>query len=59
MAGDMDFGEIDHLEHEQRFKITQEGQNVDENREKLQVGKSTFTFYFNFFFLAFRFLSIS
>ena len=35
----MDFGEINCLEHEQRFEIIQESQNADKNREKLQVGK--------------------
>ena len=56
MAGEMDFGEIDYLEHEQRFKNIQESQDVDKNREKLQVGKIYFHFLFQKKnFLAFRF----
>lgn len=48
----MDFGEIEYLKHEERFEIIQESQNIDENRETLQVGKIYFHFLFQKIFFS-------
>ena len=46
MVGEMDSGEVDYLEHQQRFEKFHGGQKIDENRERLQVTKIYFHFLF-------------